>query len=938
MKKIGILILIFMFGIVEVNAYSVTKSGFGITDACDYPIISNTETCNADTTYRVGNGETFYIDYNGTKLNGYCIDPGAAGPKTVVEQDISKIADHVEAFKYICEKTEGNEILRQALIKAYSIQSNLGETKYATDAKGTKDAYNKLGSSTKFNSKYDTNGNALTILKEAKELKGKVAEKAVDPTFSNKSGLLILDTPVAGKLIIKGDGKYSILINGVKQSSSSEMIFDVTKAGTYSIKMTEPDCDMDKTVTASVSFEYEKDDLKGTSSSKYNVRYFANETYENVQRLITCEPTGAGENPNCVGNDCKINNTISTSCTAEKCKEPEFVDGSGVCNSDGTTVVTVKEEPNNLDYSGTKCITKLPDATEAILGNKNDYCNIYCSENYSLNLPGPDAKTNGDKNVFINAGSYFTINDSNMKDETTITCYGKMNIDSYKKTLHDARGLVVTAYNELSYLKGYKKALQNATMTDTGCQVTGSYRELYFDGDQIKDRMTAFQPGKDLPSCPVDNVPESDINALTTALNNAISTAEKLIKEASEKWNQCISWSFEDFNKLLNENCSTEIDFVYQFDQCDAKVVKDGEIKVTSSTEKKSTETNPNLYTGICDVSGNLSNCNKQTNNTAYTYINRQETIVQKYKFDNDFTVHFETGKVNCDAKTGDEYSDIYYGFPVSIDASQAQYKYEYVYTGIGHNFSEMSKDKCSMGRFDSLIKEKNNHGCYYDVNSCGDCDVFCEDPTGNNCNLPLCDGECQVACVGGGCILDFNAGFLATYRTMSLNNPFPNTVATISATPASLLAVASTKDYANLYETNWTTEKGTASTEKIETVGENIYNKKPQYSIELTPTVINEIRKYNASQEENGKGYLNSNIKCIDGTNDNYGQCISTFVHKTDEKWKFEINNDLGSGTINISGTEIPYSTEIVTIDGIKVPFIVYPETSKSFVGPAWK
>ena len=37
-----------------------------------------------------------------------------------------------------------------------------------------------------------------------------------------------------------------------------------------------------------------------------------------------------------------------------------------------------------------------------------------------------------------------------MKDETTITCYGKMDLDSYTKTLRDARALVVTAYNNLS--------------------------------------------------------------------------------------------------------------------------------------------------------------------------------------------------------------------------------------------------------------------------------------------------------------------------------------------------------------------------------------------------------------------------------------------------------------------------------------------------------
>ncbi len=925
MKKIGILLLIFVFGIMDVNAYTVTKKGYGISNACDYPIISNESTCNKDKTYRVGNGETFYIDYNGTTLNGYCIDPGAAGPKSVVEQDISKIAEHVEAFKYICEKTEGNEILRGALIKAYSVQANLGETKYAEDAKGTKTAYDGLGDITKFNPKYDKGGNALTILNEAKKLKGTKAGSAEEPSFSTSKDVLTLTTPVKGKLIITGDGKYTVLVNGVKQPVSTNIVVNIENSGKYTIKMAEPDCDVDKIVNASVSFEYEKSDLSGDSSTKYNVRYFANEKYENIQRLITCEPTTAGENPNCVGNDCKINSTISAQCTAETCKEPEFTDGSGVCKADGTTVVTVKEEPNTLDYSGTKCISKLQNATEVILGGTNKYCQIYCSENYSLTLPGPDAKTTGDKNVFINAGSYFTIDDSNMKDETTITCYGKMDLDSYTKTLRDARALVVTAYNNLSKAKAEKTAYQNATMGEEYCNLSGSYRELYFDGEEIKEKTTSLTFDK-LTSCPSASSKDSEIKSLETALNTAMTNAKATIETAGKEWNSCINWNFDKLNEVLKDDCSPEIDFIYQFDQCDTKVIKDGVPKISNTSEKKSTGSNPDLYTGICDVNGNLSECNKKKSGEAYSYSNKQETVTQKYKFDNEFTVKFDTGEISCDAKTGDEYSDVYRGFPVSIEATQAQYKYEYKYTGIGHNFASMSDGKCAMGRFDDIIKEKNTHGCYYDVNNCGDCEVSCDDPTGNGCNLSFCGKDCQVACVGGGCILDYNAGFLATYRTMSLNDPFPNTVAMLSATPASLLAVASTKDYETLYKTNWTTEKGDKARTNIETTGEKIYNNKPQYSIELTPAVISEIRKYNNLQEKNGKGYLNSMIKCIDGTNDNYGQCISTFVHETAEKWSFEINDKIDNNQIEIE------------IDGVKVPFVPYNGTTKAFVGPAWK
>lgn len=923
MRKIVILVLTFVLGIVNVNAYSVTKTEYGITKPCDYPIISNTEKCVSDKTYHVGNGETFHINYNGETLSGYCIDPGLAGPKNVVEVSTAEISEHIESFKHICEKTEGNEILRGAMMKAYSVRNGLGKVG-SKDKQGTIDAYNKLGSVTKFNEKYDINGNALDILKTAESKKGTTSKTSVDPSFSNAGGVLTLTTEVVGTLEIASSENYEILINGTKQTSP----YAVTKAGTYKIQITNPTCVGDETIEANVSFKYEKDDLPGSSSSSYNVRYFHDEVNKS-QRLITCEKLDDGENPNCVGNDCKIDGKTSVPCSGETCDEIEFKNGAGVCNETGTTVVTVIEKPNDVAYANSTCITKLPDATRAILADDdNDYCKIYCSENYELILPGPDAKAGDDKNVFINAGSYFTIDDSNMKDKTTFTCFGKMNLDEYKNDLKSARNLVVTAYNELSYLKGYKKALQNAKMTDTGCQVTGSYRELYFDGDVIKERNTSFPDGKDLPECPVDNVKESDIKTLETNLQSAIAQAEKTIKNSKEDWDNCINWNFDELNKLLaQDDCNTNIDFNYQFDACGVTIDKiDFDIPTDSLKENKSISTNPDLYTGLCDVNGSLAECNKKTEDVAYTYINKQETVIINYEFDNDFTVNFETGELSCDAQTGDKYSDVIEGFPVSIEATQAKYAYEYKYTNIGHDFNVMNAGTCSMGRFDSIIKTHNSHSCYYDVNNCGDCEVECVDPTGNDCNFDFCDGECQVACVGGGCILDINAGFLATYRTMSLNDPFPNTVAMISSDPSSLLAVASTKDYEANYDTNWTTEKGIEATTNIENIGEEVYGSEPQYSITLTPTIINEIRKYN-DEHEDKNGYLNKTLECIDAADKNYGQCISTFVHEKNEKWKFEINNTINS-TDQIN----------VEIDGVIVPFVPYDGVSKAFVGPAWK
>ena len=215
---------------------------------------------------------------------------------------------------------------------------------------------------------------------------------------------------------------------------------------------------------------------------------------------------------------------------------------------------------------------------------------------------------------------------------------------------------------------------------------------------------------------------------------------------------------------------------------------------------------------------------------------------------------------------------------------------------------------------------------CNYNVNNCDDCEVYC-DPNGT-CNNDICDGDCQVACVGAGCILDVNAGFLATYRTVSLNEPF--TVATLlSAEPAKMLAMVTETNYSSNTDfvgSNWTNEKGNATSTKIAALGESIYDEEPEYSITLTPAVISEIKKYNAEQEDfdesDAKGYLNNTLKCTNVNGTNYGQCI---VH--DDKWDFQILDEATSA-----------DQVVVEIDGDKAVFESYKGTTKAFAGPAWK
>lgn len=948
-KNLLILVLAMSLGLSDVQAanYSVTASGSNMAGkgACEYPIVSVNCKNNDDKYYHTGAGETFTLKNGAETLSGYCIDPGVNVPTNIEFKEVSNsaIAEHIEPLKMICQKTEGNEVLRIALIKAYSVNNGLGRVGGSSKT-NLEEAYKGLFTKppkTVFNSKY---GDGLTILKNAMELKGDAASGSDQVYFTEQNGKLILTTNVPGKIEFQTSDKYDVYINNVKKTEAVEKTDNTLVK--YTIELKNAKCEGSETeVSANVKFSYLKEDLVGTSSSNYDIGYFvnANGSSSNYQRLITCEKLEEGENPNCVGNDCEISGKAKSKCTGgggEECKKPEVIDGSGECKKDGQTVIEVKETPNALDYNNEACITNLSNATTAILGNSNDYCEIYCSENYKLFLPGPDAKNSDDENMFVNAGSYFTIDDSNMYDETKFTCYGKMKFDDYKNDIYQLRRIVINKYNEYVKLKEYKRIVDNAKVVEGGCEIpAGSYIPLDMDenGKIFKASAVVLSKGETLPSCP-KKVSDSDIKQSEKDLNDAISNANDGIASAEKKWNECITWDFDELNKILKEeeSCNTNIDFEYQFDECGVTVEKTGVSDPKNVATKTIGNSKEAVYTGVCDITGDLSKCNTTEQIDSYNYINKTETIYANYKFDNEFTVNYETGKVNCDAKTGEEYSKVYRGFPVSIDATQMKYAYEYKYTNIGHNFDVMNSKSCSMGRFDSIIGKKNNYLCYYDVNSCEDCPVYCGDPTGesNECDPNTdCGKDCITKCVGGGCLLDPNAGFLATYRTMSLNDPFPNSVVMLSSEPAKMLALASepassTKKFDEAGGSNWKTDKGLDATEYITKKGENIYNEEPQYKITLTPSKINEIKKYNAEQEDKNKnGYLNGTLDCKDVAGKNYGQCISTFVH--DKKWDVTINNNILDVNGNIYANQI--------MDG-NTPFVPYDGKVKAFVGPAWK
>lgn len=948
-KKILTLILTLVLGITTVDAaYKVTSTANNMIgkDAEDYPIISSGK---GDA--HVGSGESFTLTNGSETLNGYCIDPGIKVPTNVefVKGDISEIGEHVEALKYICQQTKGKETLRIAMIKAYSINVGLGHVGASVGSDGVK-VYKGLGltvngttnpSTTMFNPAYTGGLDAKAILQNAVNLKDKSAGSDII-NLSAKNGKITLTTNVPGTIKLNNPTDYEMYIYGAKQSDAYNVVVASGKTATIEIEIKVKDC-VDGTVyQPDITFEYEEKDL-AVSESSVGYYVYKNNT-AGYQRLITCEDGESGHD--CKDGICTKTEKVEITCDAEVCEEPKVEQGSELCGDDGDTIISVTETPNKLEYIGSSCFAELPLATETILGHSNDYCEIRCSESYKLELPGPDA-TKGDNEVKINAGSYFTIatedesGKSLMYDETTYTCYGKMDFSKYQSDLNTIKNNVATYYNAMTQIAARISILSTLKPNAEGiCPATEKYYDtVEVDGSgKFVIKTNGGKDGLGEAACTEGAIEDerklqaNKFKEKYEALESYIKIANEQIDVINAKWDECSGWSIQKLNDIYNdsaENCSAQIDFDYASeDICDIKVVVD-EIDYIESADIEthtSKATSEKVYNGKIDATKDPSDWNNAGTTEAYTYINQQATITTKYKFDNDFTVEYATGEISCDAKTGDEYSDVIHGFPVSIESQQGLHEYKYTYSNIGHNFD--TGTKCS-GRFDDIIKSKDNHKCNYDVNNCDDCEVKC-DPEGN-CDMDFCDGDCQVACVGAGCILDANAGFLATYRTVSLNETF--TVATVlSSEPAKMLAMATEKNYSSNTDfagSNWSTEKGKETSGEIAKLGESIYDKEPEYSITLTPAVINEIKKYNEAQEDfeksEAQGYLNNTLKCTNVNGTNYGQCISTFVH--DDKWSFNILDEATSS-----------DQVVIEIEGNKAVFKSYLGDTKAFTGPAWK
>lgn len=370
------------------------------------------------------------------------------------------------------------------------------------------------------------------------------------------------------------------------------------------------------------------------------------------------------------------------------------------------------------------------------------------------------------------------------------------------------------------------------------------------------------------------------------AYNNAVSTRNSLVN----KINSCNFVEGSDaYNKVMDYNPKNTISIDYaenfEYDQgYDINIKNDS----TSNEVVKRTYANSSAWSSFCgkDCNGNLSNLSGSSNNVTLTYWdcsgsetsaicsnigvnvpqNRLANIevereTQHYQ-SNEFYVQAFTGLVSTKkSNTGfwlslkDNDKHLY---PVSSVRRSGNYGIKVTYSNLG---DPKSTRKMANG----------NYTCSYDVVNeltIYDCDDNYDDHT-----CKCLDGtDCSKN-------VDGQVGMGVYYRPISLNDVFPHS--SYSPTVGGTINV----NTRNIGE-NWTTAKAVKVVKEIQSSGDNlIVDKKPQYVVKLTPSIMKKIRSYNDNTT-----YLDNSIyKC-----DNNLICYSSFLDK-------DLKNIMGSSNYRI-------------------------------------
>ena len=284
-------------------------------------------------------------------------------------------------------------------------------------------------------------------------------------------------------------------------------------------------------------------------------------------------------NMTCTEEDSKINLTEGYDVDTSAC---------GTINEDNLNVlqcVINNEDPSGNSYQAT---------TEGYIDN--DYCKIYCKEDYHFVLPGVKA---------VNSGRYFSLEAS---INGTKTCYTS-EIDengTFESDLEEKREAVIHAWNEWNkWYRGSLTVTDDEEIHDTDCCDGGSYiyknyyrewdfTQYNYNGESYTDDEIISSNGSTNCECnyvsstcgtapntyscrvcvtescsPKDGDPneiESTINSRLTSATSTLRAAIKAYTDLLNQYNYCSGINTVEYDMSLNYSDATGWEMNYKYD------------------------------------------------------------------------------------------------------------------------------------------------------------------------------------------------------------------------------------------------------------------------------------------------------------------------------------------------------------------------------------
>ena len=498
------------------------------------------------------------------------------------------------------------------------------------------------------------------------------------------------------------------------------------------------------------------------------------------------------------------NGTISVPQTCS-----EFGDGETPKCEDNADAI-VKDNDNIklcvIDYSDQagNDYKMMTDANVA----SNDYCNVYCKEDYKISLP---------LGRWVTAGRTFTFG-MNLND--TKTCYTDLiNYDKFITDLNAAKAMLDANVNSASARANYKKILtQYKTCAEASWNSDIKFDEKYqtisltYDEKEYIDKFQDHEVKFNIGSTIVDG---KSVSTKKVSNDNIWLCGGS---DVDDYYNSCIN------GKAVSQPENQIKQTLYNFYDPDTFNKTNLEVPLTKYAKKTSFASavyvpTSNLYSKVGNGVVSQNPTNQNVNQKLVT----------------DIVIN---GEVIPDVGA----------LPVALKRTYGAYKFNIYFNGIGEYYNSNLTGRLVGGTNSVALKDnhttfKGKYVCSYTVN-CPECKVGCTENPSKGVFCSIGDKDIVNTCVD--CkpnVIDNIDMFIA--RQISLNNVNPT---------GRDLGI------------NLNTAKGKTAVKSIEEKGEGVYNGnngKAEYTITLTPSETRKLQQYNNLNISNG-GYASlSDFDC---------------------------------------------------------------------------